>query len=72
MRLEHKERSAMLEQLNMYKNIAACYVAEGNKSCAAAYFYRFEGAIEVLHAMGLVEETEGSRMLADFQSRLKF
>lgn len=69
MQLTDEARNAMLENLNLYKNIAAGYVAEENKSCAITYFHRFEGAIETLYVMDLITEEEGGQMLANFWDR---
>ncbi len=66
MKLTEEMRNAMEEQLNLYMQIAARCVEEKNLTDAQAYFYRYEGALETLYAMGLVSELEGARMLADF------
>lgn len=66
MKLTKKARDAMNEQLELYMQIAARCVEEGNLPEAEAYFRRYEGAVETLYVMGLVSEFEGAKMLADF------
>ncbi|HIV69103.1 MAG TPA: hypothetical protein IAA32_09600 [Candidatus Butyricicoccus stercorigallinarum] len=66
MKLTKKMLDAMDEQLNLYKQIAARCVEEGNMADAEAYFHRYEGALETLYEMELVSELEGARRLAHF------
>ncbi len=56
----------MMEQFALYKNIAGCCVEEGNLTSAEAYYHRFEGAAEMLYAMGLLSEEDGAQLLGGF------